>query len=115
MFGHTDGSDTGSTTTVGDGKGFVQVQVRNIAAEFARLRESDQSIEVRTVDVNLATDVVDLLANLDDIDVVDASGGWVGNHDRCDAVAVFLQDLVEVFGVGRAVGGRFDQDDLQSS
>src|SRR5664280_2925632 len=49
-----------------DGEGLVQVQVRHVAAELARLGKADQRVEVGSVDVDLATGVMDERAQLGD-------------------------------------------------
>ena len=51
---HRDRADTGAATAVRDAERLVQVQVRHVGAEPARLRETEQRVEVRAVDVDLA-------------------------------------------------------------
>src|SRR6202022_2148387 len=53
-----DWTDAGAAAPVRDAKRLVQVQVADIAAEPAGAGESDQRVEVRAVDVHLATRVV---------------------------------------------------------
>ena len=36
-----------------DGKGFVQVQMADIAADFARLRQPDHGVHIRAVNIHL--------------------------------------------------------------
>ena len=66
MAPHPDRADPGATATVRDGEGLVQVQVRHVAAEFTRLGDPDQGVEVGAVDVHLAAVPVDDVAHLGD-------------------------------------------------
>ena len=61
----------------------------DVAAELARPSESDQRVEVGPVDIHLAARVMDCGADVGDVVLVDAVGGWVGNHQRCQLVGVF--------------------------
>ncbi len=56
-----------STAAVRDAEGFVQVQVGHVAAELARLGQTNQRIQVGTVNVHLAAGSVDRVADLADV------------------------------------------------
>ena len=55
---HGDRADARAAAAVRDAEGLVQVQVRDVAAELARLGQPDQGVEVGAVDVDLAAGVV---------------------------------------------------------
>ena len=68
MFTDSDWANTWATTTVGNTEGFMQIQVRDIAAKFTRLADTNHGIEIGAIDiyltamiVNNATDLCDLL------------------------------------------------------
>ncbi len=71
-----------------DAERLVQVQVADVAAEAAGTRESDERVQVRTVDVHLTTGVVDGRADLADLLLVDAVRRRIGDHDRGQALGV---------------------------
>ena len=79
---HTDGAHSRAAAAVWDAKGFVQVDVANVRAEFARLREADHGIEVGAIEIHLATRTVYDVANLPDSFLKHTVRGGVGDHDR---------------------------------
>ena len=58
MLRHANRPHAGSTTSVGNGKGFVQVQVANIGPDVTRTREPNLCVHVSAVHVNLAAVLV---------------------------------------------------------
>ena len=54
MSRHADGAYAGASAAMRDAEGLVQVQVRHVAAEFARPGQTDQRVQVRAIDVDLA-------------------------------------------------------------
>ena len=62
----------------------------HVATKFSWLGQTDQGVEVRAVNVYLSTCVMNLFANFDNVGVIDTGGRWVGDHDRGDAISVFL-------------------------
>ncbi len=115
MLGNSNGPDAGTAATVRDAEGLVQVQVRDIAAEFARFGEADQGIQVRAIDVDLAAASVHRVANHADVVVVNAVRGGVGNHDRGQRGRMLLDFRGQVLVVDRSVLGGGDDDDLHAS
>src|SRR6185312_13142552 len=105
-----DGPDSRPTTTVRDAEGLVQVEVRHIAAEVAEPGETEQGVEVRAIDVDLAAGVVHGLADRRDLLLVHAVCRGVGDHERGKRLRV-LGDLgakvVEV-DVAEVVAGHDD-------
>ena len=61
-----DRPDARAAAAVRDAERLVQVQVRHVGAEPARLREADERIQVGAVDVHLAAGVVQQGADLAD-------------------------------------------------
>ena len=114
MLGDAHRADAGPTAAVRDGEGLVQVQVRDVAAELAGLREPDQRIEVRAVDVDLPAGRVDLGADLAHVALEDAVRGRVGDHDRRHRVTVLGQLRVEVGQVDGAIVGVGHGHDLEA-
>jgi len=62
----TDGSDSGTTTTVRDGKGLVQVQMTDISSDYSRGGESELSVKVSSIEVDLSTIGVNDVTNFFD-------------------------------------------------
>ena len=109
---NADWSDAWSTTTVRDAERLMQVEVRDIAAKLAWLSDTDEGIEVRTVDVDLTTCVVDLFADRRDAIFEDAVGRRIGDHDRRDLAFVIGDFVIEVSEIDVAVVIAFDDDDF---
>ncbi len=102
---HRDRPDARTAAAVRDAERLVQVQVRDVAAELARLGEPEERVEVRPVDVHLAAGSCTTRAELGDAVLVDAVGRRVGHHDRGQVVAVLLALRGEVVEVDVAVLG----------
>ena len=60
----TDGSHARATATVGDTEGLVQVEMAHICAIVTRAAETDLGVHVGTIEVDLATKLVDELAGI---------------------------------------------------
>src|SRR5699024_8759993 len=84
VLGDGDGADAGPAAPVGDREGLVQVQVGDVAAEFARVGPTEERVEVRAVDIDLPAGVVHGGAALADPTLVHAVGRVIGDHDRPD-------------------------------
>ena len=108
---HRDRAHAGAAAAVRDAEGLVQVQVRHVATELARLGVAQQRVEVRTVDVDLAAVLVHDAAQLGDRLLVGAVGRGVGDHDRGQVVGVLLALRPQVVQVDRAVVTRSDDHD----
>ena len=61
------GTDTGAAAAVRDAERLMQVEVADIAAEVARLRETHECIEIGAVDVHLTAGVVHRRAHFADV------------------------------------------------
>ena len=89
MRAHADRADAWSATAVRDAEGFMQVQVRHVAAKRAGSGHADQCVHVGAVDVNLAAVRVDDLAQFLDAFFKHAVGRRVGDHHASQVGAVF--------------------------
>ena len=105
---HRDRADARAAAAVRDAEGLVQVEVRDVAAELARLGVAEQRVEVGAVDVDLAAVVVDDLAQVGDGVLVGAVRRRVGHHDRGQVVGVRLALGAQVVEVDRPVVGGLD-------
>ena len=115
MLGHGDRAHAWAATAMRNGKGLVQVEVGNIAAELAWAGPAGQRVHIRTVDVDLAAHRVDLIAYVADLGVKDTVGGGVGHHDAGDVVAVLGNLLIQIRQVNRAVLGGLHHNNAQVS
>ena len=61
---HTNWPHTRATAAMRDSKGFVQIEVRNIAADFTWLGQPNHGVQVGPVDINLPAKAVGDLANV---------------------------------------------------
>ena len=93
MLPHRDRSDAWAATPMGDGEGLVQVQMADVGAEASRPSEADHGIQVRAVEIDLPTMVVDQLADLHDGLLEHAVGRGIGDHQRGE-VRGMVMDLV---------------------
>ena len=112
MLFDPDGSDSGSSPTVGYAEGFVEVQVRDVSTELSGSCHTDERIEVGAVDVNLSPYRMDFFTDCRDPFFEHAMGRWVGDHDRRDFGSILLDLLIQVQQVDVSLGVACDDDDL---
>ena len=110
VLGHTDGSDTGTTTTVWDTEGLVQVQVANVGADLTGRAETDLGVHVGSVHVDLTAGLVDQTASLLGTGLEDTKGTGVGDHECGELVLVLLAlgleiGKIQVTGLGVTLDG----------
>src|SRR6185436_18504601 len=84
---HRHRSDTGTTTTVGDAKRLVQVEVTDVGAELARLGETDHRVEIGAVHVHLSAMAMDDLAQLANVSLEHSMRRWIRDHRRGKCIA----------------------------
>src|ERR1700692_20402 len=82
MRGHADGAHTGASSTVGNGKSFVQVQVTHVGADGGWTCQADLCIHIRAVHVNLGTVGVDDGADVLNALFENAVRRWIRDHQR---------------------------------
>ena len=110
---HADRANTRAATTVRDGEGLVQVQVRYVATEIARAGNASQRVHVRAVDVDLTAGRMHLVAHHAHVFLVHTVCGRVGQHDGGNVGAVLIQFLFQISQVDRAVFGSLDHNHAQ--
>ena len=76
------GPTPGPATAVRDAERLVQVQVRHVGAELPGLRDADERVEVRAVEVHLPAVLVDERAHVADVRLEHAVRRRVGDHER---------------------------------
>ena len=104
-----------STTTVRDAESLVQVQVRDIAPELAKLGKPNYCIGVGPIDVNLTTGCVNQVANLNHCLFIDTVCGGVSDHQSGERIAV-LGDLgLQVSNINVAVFIAGNHNDFHTS
>src|SRR5690606_4539467 len=94
-----DRADTGTAAAVRNAERLVQVEMADITAETARPGQSDQCVQVRTVDVDLTAGVVHQRAQFGDLVLVHAVRGRVGDHDAGQPVGVvgdFGAEIIQI-------------------
>src|SRR5690606_35469983 len=97
------GADTGSAAAVRDAEGLVQVEMGDVRAPLAGLRQAEHGVEVGAVGVHLPAVLVDDLADLHHVFLEHAVGGGVGHHDRRQAVGILAGPGADVLDVDVAV------------
>lgn len=110
----TDGAHTGSTTSVGDTEGLVQVQVADISTNVAGRGQTDLGVHVGSVHVDLASVGVNDLAGIRDSVLKDTEGRGVGDHEGREAVRVLGGLSLQVSKVQVSVGQALDGNDLHT-
>ena len=103
MLGDRHRSHARTAPAVGDAEGLVQVQMRDVTAELAGLRQAQQGVEIGPVDVDLPAVFMDQVAHVADVLLVDAVRRRVGDHDRRQIAGMLLALGSEVLEVDRAV------------
>ena len=106
------GANTWSATAVRDTESFVEVKVRDVATELTGFGDTDECVEVSTVDIDLSADAMDFLADSADTFFEDTVGGGVGDHDGGDLIAVSFNFLIEVIEVYVSLGIALHNHDL---
>ena len=79
---HADRSDPRSAAAVRDAERLVQVQVRHVAAEFARLAQPDHRVHVGAVDIDLAAVRMHDVADFADRFLEYTVRRWISDHQR---------------------------------
>ena len=91
---------TGTTTAMGGRKCFMQVEVHDVDAEIARVRNADERIHVGAVHVDEAASVVHDAADFANVFFEDADGVGVGDHETRSIAG---HGFVEGFEIDHAV------------
>ena len=110
MGAHRHGSDAGTSTTMRDAEGLVEVEVAHVRTEPAGSGHSHQCVEVRAVEIHLPAGFMHGVADLTDGLLEDTMGGWVGDHE-CSQLRTMEIDLLSEIAeidVAVAVAGHHD-------
>ena len=67
----TYGTNTGSTATVRNAEGLVQIEMRHITAKLARMCSTNHRIEIRAININLTAGRMNPLAHITDFSFKD--------------------------------------------
>ena len=111
VFRHADGAHAGTAAAVRDAEGLVEIEMADIGPDEAGAGEADLGVHVRAVHVNLATGVVDDLADFADGFLEDAVRARVGDHERAEIGGVRGDLRAQVREVDVAVGVAGDGHD----
>ena len=115
VLGDANRANAGTATAVRRREGLVQVQVAEVGADGARIRQANLRIHVRTVHVELTTAVVDDVAHFLDVFLEDAVGRGVSNHAGSQIVLVGFCLGAEVLEVDVAVVVAFDGNGCEAA
>ena len=111
---HADRAHARAAAAVRDAEGLVKIQMRDVGAEGAGLRQAHLRVHVGAVHVDLAAVVVDHLADRADLLLEHAVGRRIGDHQRGEVGRVLLGLRGEVGEVDVAVGVAVDDDHLHA-
>ena len=114
MRAHADRTDAGTAATVRDAERLVQIEVRDVGAELARPRDTDQRVEVRAVEVHLTALFVHDRADIADLLLVHTVRRRVGHHQRGEIVGVLDRLRLQVVDVDVAPVVARDHDHLHA-
>mmetsp|Transcript_69105 Transcript_69105/g.205648 ORF Transcript_69105/g.205648 Transcript_69105/m.205648 type:complete len:393 (-) Transcript_69105:2027-3205(-) len=95
VLAHADGAEARATAAMRDAEGLVEVKVADIRTDHSRRGQAELCIHVGPVHVNLATIVMDYLANLLDVVLEEGTCGRVRDHEGRQVILVFLAHLLE--------------------
>jgi len=114
VFSHTNRPHTWTTTTVGDAKGLMQIQMADIGPNVTRPAEPYLSIQVGTIHIDLTAIRVDDFANLFDPFFKDSVRGRIRDHQRSQVLLVGFGFGAEISDIDVAVFVTGDSDDFES-
>ena len=89
MFADTDRSNARTAPAMRDAESLVQVQVRYVRPELARIAHADHCVEIRAVQIDLTAMLMDDIANLADRFLEHAMRRWVGHHQGAKIFRMF--------------------------
>ncbi len=97
-----------------DTESLVQIQVRHVATELARLAQADHCIHVRAIDVYLAAMAVHDVADFRDAFFEYAMRRWIRDHDCAKIGRMLVRLRFQVCDIDVAVGVARDHDHLHA-
>ena len=108
------GANTWAATTVGDAEGLVQIQVRHVATDVAIAGVTHESVQVGTIDVDLAASLVNSVGDFTDTRLIHTVRRGVSHHESCQVVAVFRDLFLDVVDVDVTALVTRDNDHLHT-
>ena len=87
-------ANSGTTTTVRNAEGLVEIQVGDISTKFTELSKTNYRVGICAIDVDLTSSIVNHLADLNNSLFVNAVSGGISNHQRRKSVFVFSNLLL---------------------
>ena len=95
-FAHSDNCVAGTAAAVWNRPRFVQIIMHRVDAERTEVHPTGDGIHICAVHVNQTSDRVDLLGDLLERSLENATGVRIGDHDPCDPIAVFRNTKIQV-------------------
>lgn len=115
MLLESNGADTWTTSTMGNGKCLMEVQMTNICSNKTWGSETELSVHVCTVHVNLSSILMNSIANTLDILLEYTVSRWVSDHDTRESISVLLCFLLNFFKHDVSLGITVDWDNFHST
>jgi len=115
MILSTNGANSGTTTTVGNSKGLMQVEMTNINSDFSRTGETHTCIQVSSIHIHLATMLVNKVTNFFYCRFEHAECRWIRDHDSCKIFAMLAQFRFKVIHVEKAEVGAKNWDNSHAA
>ena len=103
MSRHTDRTDAGTATAMGNAEGLVQVQMADIGTKGPRTAQTHLCIEVGAIEVHLTAMAMHQLADAANAGLEHAVGGGVGDHQRRQAVGMLRRASRQILLIDVAV------------
>ena len=110
VLAHRDRAHARSSPAVRDAERLVQVEVRHVGAELARLRDADERVQVGAVEVHLPAALVHERAHVADVRLEHAVRRRVRDHQRRQVGGVLVRLRLQVVEVDVAVVVALDDD-----
>src|SRR5690606_25147372 len=96
-------ADARAATAVRNAERLVQVQVRDVGTELARLGEADHGVHVGAIEIDLTTGSMHTLADVGDRQLENTVRRRIGDHERGQTVAHLIDAALQVCDVNVAV------------
>ena len=71
-----------------DTERFMQVHVQYIRTNFRRLHNTNLSVHISTVHIDLAAVLMDKITDITDTGFKDTMSGWISHHQRAELLAI---------------------------
>ena len=114
MRSGNDGTNTRSPTTMRNCKSFMKIKVRNISTEFSRLCNTNQSVEICAINVDLTARFMDQCADITDSTFEYSVSTWIGNHERRQICLMFGNLRLDIGSAYIAMLIAFNDDDFHA-